>query len=182
MRGMASRELAIDEIVGILTSTVPRLDALTMGVPHEWLYTVTDHGWSVNDQLAHLRACHDVLGGNMLRIVREDHPAWKGISPRAWQKKTDYFEWEFAPAFEAFRAQRAGLLEVLETLPPEVWQRTATVTVPPGAVYEYSTRYYGDWMAGHERAHLKHMARILDELDALGSRRGDPRERPVVSA
>ncbi len=73
----------------ILRATVPRLEELTRGVPQKWLSTVTGYGWSVNDQLAHLRACHDVLGGNMLRIVREDHPAWKGMNPRAWQTQTD---------------------------------------------------------------------------------------------
>ena len=33
--------------------------------------------WSVNDVLAHLRACHDVLGGSILRIVAEDRPRWR---------------------------------------------------------------------------------------------------------
>jgi hypothetical protein len=152
-----------DSVMEILRTTVPRLDELTRGIPQERLRTVTDYGWSVNDQLAHLRACHDVLGGNMLRIVREDHPSWKGMAPRAWQGQTDYFEWKFAPAFEVFRAQRDELLEVLDPLPPEGWERTATVWAPPGVVYEYSTLYYGDWMARHERSHLKHMARILEE-------------------
>jgi DinB superfamily len=148
----------------ILRTTVQRLEERTHGVPQKRLSTVTDYGWSVNDQLAHLRACHDVLGGNMLRIVREDHPAWKGMSPQAWQRQTDYFEWKFRPAFEAFRAQRAELLEVLAPLPPDVWKRTATVSVPPKQVYEYSTLYYGDWMARHERSHLRRIARILKEL------------------
>ncbi len=157
-------QLTIDQTMEVLRTTVPQLDDLTRGVPQQRLSMVTDYGWSVNDQLAHLRACHDVLGGNMLRIVREDHPAWKGMAPRAWQKQTDYFDWKFGPAFEVFRAQRAELLEVLEPLPPGVWERTATVSVPPGKVYEYSTLYYGDWMARHERSHLGHMGRILKAL------------------
>ena len=161
---MAKGDLSADEIMEILATTVPRLEELTSGVPQQRLYEVTDYGWSVNDQLAHLRACHDVLGGNMLRIIREDHPAWKGMSPRSWQKQTDYFEWKFPPAFEAFRTQRVELLEVLEELPPEAWERTATVAVPPNKTFEYSTRYYGDWMARHERGHLGHMAHILQSL------------------
>jgi len=147
----------------VLRTTVPQLDELTRGVSQKRLRTVTDYGWSVNDQLAHLRACHDVLGGNMLRIVREDHPSWKGMAPAAWQNQTDYFESKFKPAFESFRAQRAELLDVLETLPLSGWNRTATVSAPPGKIYEYSTVYYGDWMARHERSHLKHIARILKD-------------------
>lgn len=159
-------KLTIAETMEILRTSVPRLEELTRGATQQRLATVTDYGWSVNDQLAHLRACHDVLGGNMLRIVREDHPAWKAMSPRTWQKKTDYFEWTFRPAMDAFRAQRAELLAVLEPLPSEAWDRTATVSVPPGKVYEYSTLYYGDWMARHEHSHLQHIARILKETAA----------------
>lgn len=160
----AMPKITADAVMEILRTTVPQLEEMTRGVSQKRLSTLTDYGWSVNDQLAHLRACHDVLGGNMLRIVREDHPAWKALSPRGWQKRTDYFEWAFAPAFEVFRAQRAELLEALEPLPPAAWERTATVTAPPGVVYEYSVLYYGDWMARHERSHLGHMARILNEL------------------
>lgn len=152
----------------ILRTTVPLLDEMTSGVRRDRLHAVTGYGWSVNDQLAHLRACHDVLGGNMLRIVREDQPSWKGTSPRTWQQQTDYFSWEFGPALEAFRAQRSELLDVLGRLPPTAWERTATVWAPPNTVYEYSALYYGDWMARHERSHLRHMARILAEL-ASGS-------------
>jgi hypothetical protein len=55
--------------------------------------------------------------------------------------------------------------EVLEPLQIDAWEeRTATVWAPPGVVYEYSVLYYGDWMARHERSHLRHIARILKEL------------------
>jgi hypothetical protein len=160
----ATPKLTVDATMEILRTTVAGLEEVTARVPQPHVYAVTDYGWSVNDQLAHLRACHDVLGGNMLRIVREDHPAWRGMAPAAWQKQTDYFEWKFRRALDEFRAQRAELLEVLEPLPIEAWKRTATVSAPPGVVYEYSVLYYGDWMARHERSHLKHMARILNQL------------------
>jgi hypothetical protein len=155
--------LTVAKTMEILRTTVERLDQLD-SVPKRVLGAVTGYGWSINDQLAHLRACHDVLGGNMLRIIREDHPSWAGMSPRAWQKQTDYFEWEWAPALRAFREQRAELLEVLEPLPIEAWDRTASVTAPPRMVYEYSVLYYGDWMARHERSHLRHMARIIEDV------------------
>ena len=161
---MTTKLMPIDQAMAILRTTVPRLEELTFGVPDELLTAVTDYGWSVNDQLAHLRACHDVLGGNMLRIIREDHPAWRGISPGTHLRRSDYFDWAFGRAFEVFRRQRSELLGVLEPLPPETWERTATVSVPPAKVYEYSAHYYGDWMARHERGHLRHMARIIQDL------------------
>lgn len=159
---MAGRGLTSDEIMAILPETPGRFAALTEALAPAQLHRAPEPGsWSVNDVLAHLRACHDVLGGNVLRILAEDTPTWKGMSPRAWLMKTDYPEWEFAPAFAAFATQRAELLAVLEPLPPEGWERIALVTGMIGETYEYSARYYAGWMAGHERAHLKSLPRII---------------------
>ena len=113
-----ARDLSVDEIMAILPETPGGSPTLTKGLTPAQLRTAPEAGaWSVNDVLAHLRACHDVLGGNVLRILAEDHPALKGMNPRAWMKKTDYPEWQFAPAFAVFRKQRAELLAVLEPLP-----------------------------------------------------------------
>jgi DinB superfamily len=164
---MAKRELTIDEIMAILPETPRQIAASTDGLAVAQLRASPEpDAWSVNDVLAHLRACHDVLGGNVVRILTEDHPTWKGVNPRAWIKQTDYPEWEFAPAFKAFKKQRADLLAVLEPLPQEGWERTATVTGMLGETYERSARYYGTWLADHERAHWKHIGRIVAEVRA----------------
>jgi hypothetical protein len=163
---MAGRGLTVDEIMAILPETPLRIGALTRGLTTTQLHaSAGPDDWSVNDVLAHLRACHDVLGGNVLRILAEDHPAFKGVNPRAWIRKTDYPEWQFGPAFTAFKKQRRELLAILEPLPPDDWERTATVTGMVGETYERSARYYGDWMAGHERAHWKHIERIIAAND-----------------
>jgi hypothetical protein len=154
--------LTVDQTMDIIRTTVPRLEELTRGASEKALAVVTGYGWSVSDQLAHLRSCQEILGGNMLRIVREDHPSWRGTAPTARQK--EYFGSKFRPAFEAFRSLRAEILEVLEPLPREAWERTATVSAPPGKVYENSVLYYGDWMARHERGHLRHIAAVLREV------------------
>lgn len=148
--------------MGILPTSVGRLTELTDGMTEAELRREPEPGtWSVNDVLAHLRACGDVLGGNMVRIITEDHPAWKAMSPRTWQRKSDYHDLGFAPAFDAFARQRTELLGVLRTLPPGAWERTATVAVPPAKQFEYSVAYYGDWLAGHERAHLNQLPKVI---------------------
>ena len=164
---MASRALTIDEIMAILPETPRRLATLTAGLtPAQLQAPPGPDAWSINDVLAHLRACHDVLGGNVLRILAEDSPTWKGMNPRAWLKHTDYPTWAFAPAFEAFTRQRARLLEVLEPLPPAAWDRTATVIGMLGETYDRSARYYAAWMARHERGHWAHIRRIAATLGA----------------
>ena len=154
--------LTVDQAVEILRSTVPRLHELTDGATGEQLATVTGYGWSVSQQMAHLRSCHDILGGNMLRILREDHPSWKGRSPRSNQER--YMELAFGENLEAFIAQRTELIETLGITPPGAWQRSATVTDMVGRVFEYDVLYYADWMSRHERSHLGHIRRVLEEL------------------
>jgi hypothetical protein len=158
--------LGVGEAFEILRTTVPRLEAIARDASPRQLTGHTSYGWSVTEQLAHLRGVAEVLGGHMMRIVREDHPSWRARGPRSRPGETDYFEWDFGPALEVFRTQRAELLAVIEPLPAAAWERTATVLAPPNVTYEYSVLYYGDWIARHERSHLKHMAKIIGELSA----------------
>ena len=130
-------------------------------MPPDRLHAADGESWSVNDILANLRACHDILGGAMLRIVREDRPRWKGVHPRVWIHQTDYPTWDFEKAFDAFNAQRAELLEVIEPLAPAAWERTATVTGLKRDMGDGSMRYFADWMARHEHVHLKQIADTL---------------------
>ena len=68
---MTKRELTVDEIMAILPETSPRISVLTDGLTPAQLHTPPEpDAWSINDVLAHLRACHDVLGGSVLRIAR----------------------------------------------------------------------------------------------------------------
>ena len=117
---MARVELTLDEIMTILSVTPGRIAELHRRVdssPASGAPPKLPGAWSINDVLAHLRASHDVLGGNILRILAEDHPVWKRMSPRAWMRKTDYPRWTFERALAAFRQQRDDLLAVIEPLP-----------------------------------------------------------------
>jgi hypothetical protein len=149
----------------ILHDTPIRIAELTAGLSETRLQAPPEPGaWSINDILAHLRASHDVLGGNILRIVSEDHPAWKRLSPRAWMRKTDYRSWSFEPSFAAYRRQREELLAVLEPLPAGSWERTATVD-EFGSTVERSALFFGDWLAGHEQVHLAQIDETIDRVE-----------------
>jgi hypothetical protein len=53
-------------------------------------------------------------------------------------------------------------------MPLAAFERTATVTAPPNKVYENCALYYADWMARHERSHLRHIGRVLKDLAEAG--------------
>jgi DinB superfamily len=178
---MVSQVLTVDEIMTILPETPRLIATLTADLtPTELRAAPEVDAWSINDLLAHLRACHDVLGGNMLRILHEDRPTWRAMSPRTWMKQTDYPDWEFVRAFAVFQEQRTQLLSALDPLPAAAWDRTATVQGMLGTTDDKSVRYYGDWMAGHERSHWRQFGQIVAvvtggaELNEASGRAGLP--------
>ena len=108
----------------------------------------------------------DVLGANIRRILAEDRPAWKRLSPRAWQRTSGYNDWAFGDAFEAFSNGRAELLAALAPLGQDAWERVAVVTVAPNRAIEQTARFFGDWLASHEREHLVQLARTIELVSA----------------
>jgi hypothetical protein len=152
------------QVLSLLAETPPRLEALTAGLAPVQLQTAPNADeWSANDVLAHLRACADVWGGCIAAIIAEERPTLRAVNPRTWINQTDYRELEFRPSLRAFAAQRTELLAVLEPLPPEGWSRAATVT-GAGKVLERTVLFYARWLAGHERPHVKQVARIAHTM------------------
>jgi DinB superfamily len=161
---MPSRSLTTEQILTLLAETPARIAELTADLAAAQLHTPPNQDeWSVNDVLAHLRACSDVWGTCIEAIITEDKPTLRAINPLTWIKKTDYLELEFRPSLRSFATQRADLLAVLEPLPHEGWSRTATVT-GAGKVLQRTVLFYGQWLAGHERQHVKQVERIVNRM------------------
>src|SRR5262245_24895313 len=146
--------LGVEEILRQLREGPRHIAAMTAGLPAAalGLRPMPDE-WSINENLAHLRASADVWGKYMGRIVVEDDARFTSINPRAHMRKTDYPDLEFGPSFQAFREQRAALLTMLDGLSRDGWARTATVKVYD-ELWTYSVQYYGSKLARHEAAHL----------------------------
>jgi hypothetical protein len=148
----------------MLAATPSRLGVLTTGLTPEKLHTLPAPGeWSAVAVLAHMRACADVWGGCIQRMLAEDHPTLRAINPRSWIKRTDYSDLAFQASLDAFATQRAALLAALEAMSPAGWQRAATVT-GAGAVLERTVRFYAEWLARHEQPHVKQIERLATAL------------------
>lgn len=161
---MPSRSLTTEQVLTLLAETPPRLAALTADLAPAQLHTTPNQDvWTANDVLAHLRACADVWGNCIVTMIAQDRPVLRAINPRTWIKKTDYLELEFRPSLRSFATQRAELLAVLSTLPPEGWSRGATVT-GAGKVLERTVLFYAQWLARHERQHIKQVERIVNAM------------------
>jgi hypothetical protein len=161
---MPGRSLTTEQVLTLLAETPPRLAALTAGLAPAQLQTRPSPAeWSANDVLAHLRSCADVWGNCIATMLAEDRPTLRAVNPRTWIKQTDYPELVFRPSLRAFARQRADLLAVLESLPPEDWSRMATVT-GAGAPLVRTVLSYAQWMARHERPHVKQIERIVNTM------------------
>jgi hypothetical protein len=148
----------------MLAAAPPRIAALTAGLAPAQLQAEPAPGeWPANEVLAHLRACADMWGNCIVEIIAHDHPTLRAINPRTWINKTDYREQPFQHSLDVFTAQRADLLAVLEPLAPEGWSRAATVTVA-GKPLERTVRFYAEWLAVHERPHIKQIERVVNTM------------------
>jgi len=155
----------IEQILSMLAATPVQIADLSEGLSAAQLITPPEAGeWSARDVLAHLRACSDMWGKYIVKILKENHPTFKAVNPRTWIKQTDYLEQEFQTLLQAFAAQRVELLAVLKPLAPEAWSRTATVT-GAGKPRERTVYTYAQWLANHERPHIKQIKRIVEMLD-----------------
>lgn len=147
----------------MLVEAPPRIAALTDDLTPEQLCAAPAPGeWSANEVLAHLRSCADVWGDCMTRIV-QGAPTLRAVNPRTWITQTDYLDREFQPSLRIFTTQRAALLATLESLAPEVWSRAATVT-GAGKPIIRTVHSYAQWMAIHERPHIKQIGHIADKM------------------
>ena len=161
---MARGFLTVEQILTALEEGPSRISEYTAGLTRAQLHTAPVPGeWSANEVLAHLRSCADVWGDCMTTILQKDRPTIRAMNPRAWIERTDYLEQEFRSSLETFSVQRSALLTVLKPLPPEAWSRSAKVT-GAGKTLERSVYSYADWMAEHERPHLKQIKRIASTI------------------
>jgi uncharacterized damage-inducible protein DinB len=154
-----SRELTPDQMLTMLESAPVRMTAAVLDLTLAQLHAAPEDGeWSVNDVLAHLRACADVWGGAIERILTEDHPTIRAMDPRTWMQQTNYPSLEFPASFQAFAEQRSQLLETLRRLTVEDWEREATLT-GAGRALQYTVSKYVRRIVLHERSHLKQIER-----------------------
>jgi hypothetical protein len=116
--------------------------------------------WSARDIVAHLRACAEVWGRSIARMITEDHPTIRYVSPRSWIKKTDYLDQGFAESLRQFSEGRACLLHTLGALKADAWSRgaafTGTTLGREATVLSYAKR-----IAEHESGHVDQLRRTL---------------------
>lgn len=153
------------KVLRLLAATPRRIASLSRGLDIGKLQFKPDpDSWSANEILAHLRACADVWGKNIMTIITLDHPTLRHISPRGWIRKTDYLQLEFKSSLATFAHQRHELLSVLKGLATKDWSRAATTRGREETVFSYASR-----IAEHENKHCRQIEEVLRAASAPNS-------------
>src|SRR5262245_48761171 len=100
---MEATPAEIEKFLQVLTETPLRIAAASSNLENARLYAKPDEkSWSLNEILAHLRACADVWGKSIQVMLVQDNPTLRHVSPRSWIRKTDYPQLAFHESFQAF--------------------------------------------------------------------------------
>lgn len=156
---IATRE--IGEVVHTLQVTPTAIKQLVRGCSDQQLHRApVKDAWSAHEIVAHLRACAEVWGRSIKRMLADDDPTIRYVSPRGWIKKTDFLEQSFSNSLQSFSSERAALLDVLKPLDARDWLRSATFTGTTlgrhMTVLQYAKR-----IADHEVGHLEQIQRTI---------------------
>ena len=145
----------------MLKTTPSRIASASRGLTDQELnWKPGADSWSANQVLAHLRACADVWGGSIMKILKQDNPTFRYVSPRTWIRKTNYLDLDFKPSFLALRNQREDLRKILQALPQEDWLRRANVKAAT-KLRDETVLSYAQRLAGHEAGHCEQIDRVL---------------------
>lgn len=152
----------IQRSIEALADTPVRILKATENAPPSSLHLTSDkETWSVNDVLAHLRTCADIWGGSIEKMIAQDHPTFRYVSPRTWMRKTDYSDLPFTVNLEAFVSQRTKLLDLLRGLPADGWSRGATFTATTRG-REQTVLSYAVRLAQHEDGHCVQIEALVE--------------------
>lgn len=159
---MKVTQTKIEEILSILAETPEWILAACNGLTNDQLLSKPHQkAWSVNEVLAHLRACVDIWEKDIHVMLEEDTPRVRYISPRTYIRRTNYPQLNFWVSFHAFAQERDAFLKVLRGLAFDDWSRDAVIKDRVHTVYSQARR-----MALHERDHLDQIEAILNEIDS----------------
>ncbi|MBX3072251.1 MAG: DinB family protein [Thermomicrobiales bacterium] len=162
---MARVLMTTAEILDVLERNPVHIAVATRSLSPELLTAPAAPGeWSLNEILAHLRGYADTRGDRrIMTMISEDSPTIRTMHPNKWAAQEAFPDCDFRESLDAFTGQRGDLIDLLRRQPESVWTRTATIT-GAGAPRVKSVHETGDALARHERAHVRHIAKVAEAL------------------
>jgi hypothetical protein len=146
------------ELLRRLGDGLTRLGRIVSAVPDgdRWRQRTGD-GWSAHEVLVHLRASSEVLAPRVLHILVRDNPPLTAFDDRIWAEIGGYAAMAPDVLFARIAVPRYELIQILERLPAESWQRTGIHEVHGPITLERTVAF----LIGHDEEHLAQLESLL---------------------
>lgn len=159
---MSSSARDIREALRLLKQTPQHFKRTASGLTEAQLRQRPDEKeWSVNEVLAHLRGAADVQGRWIAKMLSEETPTIRYVSPRTGMRKGNYVAYAFEASLREFTRQRLALVKTLSALKNQGWTRSASFTgTSPG--WTQTVLDVATGIVRHEESHFEQIAEAAE--------------------
>ena len=112
-------------------------------------FQTNNHPQTPNEILAHLVSCAEIWSYEIYAMLTKEMPSLEKIDPDDWNTTVPYQNQKFEHILQKFTLDRKILLDVLEDLAPEQWERRAEIGGQVYAVFGLVWR-----IAEHEKIQM----------------------------
>ncbi|MGB9798523.1 MAG: DinB family protein [Thermanaerothrix sp.] len=149
-------------ILAILAATPAAIENLTRDLPPVlWMVRPAPQEWAVNEIICHLRDVDaEVNLPRLSAILSSDNPFIAGIDTDNWAEARNYHAQDGTEALRSFMATRMLILNQLEPLTPNDWQRTAR-----HAIFGHtSLQELMGFVATHDQTHIRQIGNTIYQV------------------
>jgi hypothetical protein len=148
----------IDDLLASLMGRVNDLERLTSGKSRETLMQPdNDGGWGVVDILSHLLDWQLVTEERIQRLLNEYTPQLEEFDDSLWAVEHNYRDNDPFRVLEDLRKRREAMIETLEHLEPEAWERNGTLD----RFGTITLHWLMNRMCDHDTKHLQQARDVL---------------------
>lgn len=151
-------------MLAILRSTPAAMDGLLRGLASPaWPLQPFVGEWSLVEIVCHLRDVdQEVNLERVQKVISETNPFIPGKDTDPWAAERGYIHQDGEQAMQQFTAARLKLLDLLESLPAEAWQRPARHAIfGPTLLAELV-----NIVAAHDRLHIQQIYKVFEAVSS----------------
>jgi FMN phosphatase YigB (HAD superfamily) len=145
--------------LAIHRSTPAALDTILANLPPEtWQFYPPDDEWSLTEICCHLRDVdREIYIPRVQEVMQSERPFLEAIDADAWAETRGYKGQDGQQAFRNFISARVELLEIIDGLPQEAWEKEIRHTIFGPISLAEILRI----SARHDKLHIQQICKLL---------------------
>lgn len=151
-----------EAIIAILKSTPAVLHTLTRELSDEnWEIAPKPNEWNLTQVTCHLRDVDkDINISRINTILNEENPFITAVDSDTWAEEREYHNQTGPPSFKSFMDIRKKLIEILEDLEPEDWDKPARHTIYGPTTLKELIKI----TTQHDRLHVQQAHKLIEYI------------------